>query len=626
MIDRPPEETQSFAPRVLSPLFFSLLYLPLVAWVYRHSVLDLDGVILGGARVSGGFAWQLWWPFHALKQGEPIFTTPWMFWPESTFYFFHTPINEGLGLLLQRFFSVPTTLNLLHLLHAWLGGVAAFFLARRFTRDDFSAFLAGCLYTFSYYAIVQRMLGHLGIATIEFLPLLLLAFFWFEKQPTRRRGAVLAIAWCGACLTDPYLAWFGAALPLGLLVLWRLFRRELQPRSLFRWATPIAIGSIPVFLAYLPLLLPAISEPAAGGHKTQQPPLTSLIDPPFWHPHPGIQAIREQTSGAFGFGIDVGELQLYLGFAALTLLCFGFWKGWLRKQGTLLFLAVSSAILALGPWLRLFGGEATSTSIPLPYLPFSQIPFLSLFRSTNRAILPATLCVAVLAGIVVSRWRKELFASSRSGSRILAAIVPVAFLLVWGWEFALWRAGGFGVGPVTPSPHYQTIAAQTSGSVVELPVTYSEGGYPSLNAHPFLLHQSIHQRPLAFGFPARYSKGALRQVESRPFLYALTHPGKLYESLSVSSSDAIFETLASFGRRDIKEVDIRCILLHTKDPMLRGKFRDDEIHALEQLLTLTFGPPSDDGYGNLLWLVGEPSDQESGEEAAATIDALENAS
>ncbi|MDQ2806146.1 MAG: hypothetical protein M3Z04_04385 [Chloroflexota bacterium] len=167
-----------------------------------------------------------------------------------------------------------------------------------------------------------------------------------------------------------------------------------------------------------------------------------------------------------------------------------------------LLLAVSGALLALGPYLNLNDAQdvAHSTGLPLPYLLVRNLPFLSIARVPRRFVLLANLGLDVLAGAgaayCVTRARGWVAGWDATAGRVAGVATTVALL---AWPLAEFAVLPQPLHPVTLSPFFTRLAAEPgNAALLELPITAHY-----LHDHQRMLYQTVHGKPIFGGYVAR---------------------------------------------------------------------------------------------------------------------------
>ncbi|MBI4100877.1 hypothetical protein HY441_00180, partial [Candidatus Microgenomates bacterium] len=158
-----------------------------------------------------------------------------------------------------------------------------------------------------------------------------------------------------------------------------------------------------------------------------------------------------------------------------------------RGAGFWLFVLVIFGILSLGVRLSLF--HRTLEALPLPYAGLAKIfPFLNLSGVPVRMMVMVTLAAGVLVAMVLAKLNL---------SRLRSKVALAVLLLIMVIE--LWPAPL----PLTASRHpdyVERLKALPSGAVVD---------NAAVSAPRALYHQTIHDKPLVFGYVSRLPKSVM---------------------------------------------------------------------------------------------------------------------
>ena len=139
--------------------------------------------------------WALWWTREALlalKQ-SPFFT-PYLFHPTGVTLLFH-PLDVTDGLLTLPFYGIvggDISYNFIVLLSFVLSGLGVYYLALELGQQRGAAFVAGLVFTLSPYHFLRLELGHLNLASMQWIPFYLLFLFKFIRGG-QLRFAFLAV-------------------------------------------------------------------------------------------------------------------------------------------------------------------------------------------------------------------------------------------------------------------------------------------------------------------------------------------------------------------------------------------------------------------------------------------------
>ncbi len=309
---------------------------------------------------------------------------------------------------LQNFMSLTATYNLLLLLSLTFSGIAAYFLARRFTQNAAAAFAAGILWIANPVAVREIASGSLEVACSGFFVLAFIALLRLRESATIWRAAQLAGAWFCAGLTNWVMAgMFG----LALVFAWPFLVYRKGKGLNKKLAALIAAALIGVTVLSLPFIGPLIQGDKTSINEADASLAAIAPDKSFSRQIGG--AGESPMMALAPDSLDAGDLFVaqdasdpaaplvwWLIFipALLSLLVSERRKTWLVGGGFMFM------ILALGPFLRWFdqfrfGG---SLSIPLPaWVAYKIVPGFHLFYRPYRFMFPAVL---LLIGPAAAYW------------------------------------------------------------------------------------------------------------------------------------------------------------------------------------------------------------------------------
>ncbi len=477
----------------------------LLTWPLARS---LGSAIPGDAFDGWQNYWNLWWVRRALLElhTHPYFTTA-LYHPTGVALWFQTlNVVNGLGSLpVQLAWNLYGAYNAVVVFSFTVAGYGATLLslevlsgagARPGRRLWASSVVAGAIFTFAPFHFAH-LLGHMQVFSLQFVPFY--ALYLLRSLAPRRgmpgggqgiryRDAVLAALFlilAGLC--DWYAVLY-LALWTGLYLVWLAVRRQLHRNQVASAALTASI----FLLATAPLLLPMVRESLA--YSFMRPPAGQIADlsadvlgfvlPSGQHPLWGEWAAQMRSH----FPSSPAENTVYVGLVPLLLAIYGLWRRrlWFWALSALVF-----AVFALGPILhlngqviRLPGGQP----VPLPYALLLRLPFLDIARTVARYDLLVMLSVAMLAGgglyTLLGRFEQR-----PQVQRWGAALTLVLVL----FEFAPLP---YPVSPPDTPAWYQTLAADPRpGAVLNLPMSWDRPNY--------LLHQTVHGKPLTAGYISR---------------------------------------------------------------------------------------------------------------------------
>jgi hypothetical protein len=317
----------------------------------------------------------------------------------------------------------------------------------------------------------------------------------------------------------------------------------------------IAIAVIWLVWAVLlsPVLAPMLREareyrfmvPSPEDSRRYSADLLGFVIPQQFHPLWG-RLVAAQTRAVFR--ATVSEYQVFAGFAVLALALIGAWSAWrgsnaqprvsgaprIPFQRLWPWVALVFFVLALGPVLHIAGQTALlpgGREIPLPYGALVRVvPFMNISRSVSRYDAMVMLALAVLAALglnwLITRFRRGRLIAVAATALIVFEFLPIPYPL-----------------SVSDAPAWYATLAQDprSGSVLNLPMNWDRPNY--------LLHQTIHGKPLVAGYISRDDPRTL--AELAPVFQHFRHLGP----------DIIAFDLAAQGRQVLHDLGVRWVVL-----------------------------------------------------------------
>lgn len=279
------------------------------------------------------------------------------------------------------------------LLCLWTGGLGAYAAARRCALRAPEAFFAAAVWMLCGHVVTLIHAGHFQkVAALGWLPWALAGALMLARPGRRLGGAALSGGAIGAMFLagHPQIAYSGLVLT-GVTVIAGLQ----QGRARRAWKGALAgLAAVPVIagLTGAAQLLPGLEmtplSNRAGGVSYEEAVATSY--PPgelpefLWPRYKGSSLPGDVYTGAWGERI----VSDYIGLLPVLLIPFAF-LGPVRRQYAFLFLAVLALSLLVGV------GRYT----PVYRLLYDYAPGFSSFRSPGTFMAPASLAIAMLAGM-----------------------------------------------------------------------------------------------------------------------------------------------------------------------------------------------------------------------------------
>lgn len=512
-----------FVPALFYFFMFCLLTWPLIqSFSTRFFTDNGDGFMN---------IWNLWWVNTAVSQPSlhpSIWHTDMLHWPFGTTLLGQTlnPFNGLIAVPLLRVMSMVQAHNVIVLFSFVMSGVTAYWLAYYLTRSFLGSLLAGYIFTFSSYHFAHYY-GHLNLISMEWIPLFVLCWYILITRPSIWMGIASALTLWLVLLCD-YYYFFYCVLAGVFIVIWHMVtRRDILFLLKRNYLSALSVFILFSLILTSPIIFPLMylmrTDPLLDAHNPGSFALdlfALFIPGETWR-------FNQLTEGYWSnLPLALSEASVYLGCAVIILLGYL----WVKRRetrfalGLWFFLAGFFFLLALGPVLQVNGKIVYEALTPYTLLE-KILPFLKLSGVPVRMTVMVTLAASVLGAMAVT-----LIPKSPRG-RIFTFLV-IILLFIESLPASL---------PATPTdvPAYITALA-------ELP---DDGGVldqAALTKYLQLYYQTVHQKPMAFGYIARTpssvaEKGSLlRRAVNREEYSALwdTYRIRYIATADVIESDA----------------------------------------------------------------------------------------
>jgi hypothetical protein len=530
----------SIFPLLIYLFIFCLLTYPLILRFSSHFFADTGDGLQN--------VWNIWWVNHALVENHqfPLYTT-YLHFPHGTTLFAHTLnlFNGLLGVMLLRFLTLTETFNFIIIFSFVIGAFIAFLLAYRICGSYWASLIAGFIFSFSNYHFAHTE-GHLNLVSLEWIPLFLLCWFIFVTRPSINYGLGSAFALFCVILCDYY--YFIYCILSGILITcWKIAQKK-DLLLLFRRAyiSPFLTFILTFLFTSAPLVFALIilnlRDPLIGQHD---PKIYSLdLFSPFI---PGVHWRFAFLTQAFWSRLpgNIHENSVHMGLSVILVIIYVLSKRKRISEPTLglwfwgLFLFF---LLGMGPVLHLWGKEITWLKLPYALLEI-------IFSPLKLGGVPIRMMVMVMlfASIICAIGFKNLINSKRIPRWVIIIIILFLF-----FEYL-----------PRPIPTTRITIPEYVKFLKTLP---TDGGVIDLVSSPCksLYYQTIHHKPLAFGYLARIPSSVEKRNNRISYLI---HAGE-FNKLYMSYHFRYLVTKANLHRR-------------TSKAYLRLIFNDGNIHIYE---------------------------------------------
>jgi hypothetical protein len=355
------------------------------------------------------------------------------------------------------------------------------------------ALVGGFVFTFANFHFAHAQ-GHMQLVSLEWIPLFVLCFYRLLDEPSPARALGAGVALFLVILCD-YYYFFYCVITGVVLFLYFAARKK----NVLYFASKRYLGALGIFTA----VVLVTAGPLAYGlwHLSQTDPLSGIHDPVEFSLDAWAAFIpgghwrwNELTRWYWGaLPGNIHESSVHIGLSAVALMLYGAVKR--RGLGIWWGLFIAFGLLALGPVLHVSGRVIPGP--PLPYSFFADLfPPLKLSGCPVRMMVMVGLC----AGILVAGALQVMLSKTRV-HQAAAAVLLVALSVEY-----------------LPAPIPQTRIAPPD--YVEKLRAAPPGGAMDVRSEQchMLYYQTIHQKPLTFGYIARIPRSVLMRDQGIVFL------------------------------------------------------------------------------------------------------------
>jgi hypothetical protein len=396
---------------------------------------------------------QLYYKFWLFKDSvlgkTPLFSDPYHFniTEKKEFEFATQFLPLSFFFLLLSIFGDNFAYNSLVVLSFTFAGLAMYLLVKFYTKDKFSAFLGGLIFTLAPFRLAQLLGGHPNGFLFFLIPL---TIYFFELSLSRKSikyALFFGISLFSLALLESHLIYhtFLFLIPLAFL---RTFFLINKGRGWWKGFLAILLVMI-LCLAWL-LSASSSSSPPSIGERER-----TLVEVRLFSPRIGDIFKRDNSNC---------EKYIYLGIFPLLLAFFGFFSNLFgrgvkkEKWWTNLFYGVilfTTFILSLGPSL--------DNIFPLHRLCYEYIPYFNFPRVPGRIIVLSFLSLSLLAGFGVTR----IYRIEKKIKFLLLAILTLGIL----GEFYPFKARGISLTPKGKNRVYEIVKENIGDyKLLELPI------------------------------------------------------------------------------------------------------------------------------------------------------------
>jgi hypothetical protein len=456
--------------------------------------------------------WNNWWIKRVLRQGGTVYHTDLLFHPTGVSLLYHNFgwVNAALWLALESIVGGIAAYNLAYLIHIPLCGLAMFGLARHLTKSHAVALIAGLIYAFWPYRMLDA--NHPNMISTEGFPLLMLALLHLIQGHRPFWSGVIG----GVLLAlIGYMRWQLVILAGFMAGLYLLYTLIWQPQR-WNWRTVAGLAMLALVASVLvaPAVYPIVEEQLEHGlpqditlveSGSYKQDLLAWVLPQHQHI---LSPLYNRVFPDYGLSRERHRFSAFPGHIASVLAAIGVASQRGRKD-TWFWLGFASLCLvfAWGPTLRF--NTVLYAGIPLPYRLIGWLLPVKLLRNPHRFTALLAVPVAVLAGygtLALKTWLARHRQEHRMALSMAWPLLLGALVLLDCWS----------VPTVTVSADVPTFYRDLAEKQGDFAVT----GLPGTRGHTeyYMFYQTAHERPILGGHVSRLPPEALAFASSVPLV------------------------------------------------------------------------------------------------------------
>lgn len=547
---------------------------------------DLTSRIPGDGFDGYENLWNLWWVKYSLTQLHTNpYITNYVYYPNGQELYFHTlsPLGGLLTIPFQDSLGLFFSYNLLTILAYSSGGVGAYHLAKYFTKDESSSYLAGIIFAFSPYHLAHT-LGHLNLISFEGIPFYALFLFRLKDERRYRNSLYAAISLLITTFLGDFQYTFMLFIFTAFFIIFGIF---LDRQSILNRKFAVRIILVPLIfilaagMIFVPLAV-AIMNNKYGYAQQSITDIETLSGDlvGFVVPNPENPLFHDYSQRIITTFVNFGaENRIFIGYTVLAALVYAISKN--RKESKIWLLLTGTFLtFSLGPVLHVMG-QTTFTvftvNVPLPEL---IIHYLSgrIFRAPSRFAVLSSLGLGVLFAISF----KKITDSNKMVNKykILKSLLVV--LLV----FLILAEYNMGSYPMSYSPHvpeiyYQLGKMKEKFAVLDLPVNPTLADWGGM----YMYYSTVSKKPIVEGYLSRTESRNIDMLYSIPLV--VLADDLLKNDLDMD--EKIIEYMNDINTQNsllaLRNSNVRFIIMH------KGYFSSYALSTLTEYLATVIGAP-----------------------------------
>lgn len=523
-------------------LAVAVIYLFLALLRFPDITANIATTITGAASDNYANLWSFWWVNYAVFHlHTSIYNTNLLFWPNGANLIYETmsPIGSVLFGVFQSI-SLAFAYNLLFFFGFAFTGLGMFVLAKYLFNENYTAFFAGLIFTFSTYHVMHAY-SFIDFINLGWIPLALYFFIRLIREGRNYWNILgLSISMVLTFFMGDIEQGILALLLFGLVLLFYAIKRDTRHLVLRRTTAEwIAIGAIVTFVlgswAFIPIIHTLLSQnglATANQDNTLSYNVQNSMDiisffvPSFYN---SLIVPNSVMLGYYSpiFATAPLERTAYLTYVLIALSIYGVYR---HRRSILLWIIIAAVfgIMSLGPFIQF---NNSSTGIPGPYLIYHYVPLLNIIREPARFAIVFFIAFSILAAYgfkeLLGTIEKKNINLPNKKYAVLAIVALIFFIESSGYP--LTNISGIVSqqvsinGTVTLShsinntasvpvqlntnaaipPFYYSLRNTSDSSVLELPAIPSLFGQHSLYQAEAMYYTSASLKPILGGYLTR---------------------------------------------------------------------------------------------------------------------------
>jgi len=481
-----------------------LLYLVLAVIMTWPLLKNIRFEVLGHPALSSKVhLWQYWWTGYSLFSADhELSWCPLLFYPSgvNTIAKFGSFMFPVAGLPFQYMFGLIAGYNVTLMVFIAATGLATYMLCRRFVSSRAACFVAGTVYAFLPYSLMENFNGATEIAVLLWIPLCFIQIDRWLKRQSLYQGLLLGLVlFCSAMSSWYYGVYLGMAVALaaGMHVLAEWRRKQLSSGLIMRLTVSFGLAIV-VFALLMSSFTVGLrhSDRMRESWKRlcNEPLVASKANPdimevfgPWQRPVGKDVTLDPDVPISYSFA-------MFPGFLALALAIFGLSRRPVLP-GYFIIILLFFWLLSLGPWLKV-AGAAKFWGCRVPMLTLAIVSvwkdFAVSIMHSYRAICVAWFALAVLACAGTEQLFRVAGAAGLRRAVLLAALVSLVMIDSVNsahLDYPLLRMN------MEIPPAYRVLRdIPGRGAVIDVPIR-EHSHWIGCYIYP----QILHQRPIVIG-------------------------------------------------------------------------------------------------------------------------------